>query len=483
MKQFNTYIDIVKKSNPGYNRKKIYGISIIAVLGGFLFGYDTAVISGTVESLNMFFVEPLILAEKSANFLLGFIVSSALIGCIIGSTLGGLLSRRLGRTNSLKLVALLFIISCVGSAYPELGFAPFGKGDQDVLIPFIVYRIIGGIGIGLASILSPMYIAEVSPAHIRGKLVSWNQLAIVIGILIVYFVNYFIARQGSEEWLHRLGWRWMFGSEFIPAFLFFCLLWLIPESPRWLALSGKNEKALSILTILNGKINAKPELDAILSTLKQHSGKILSFGVRILIIGMLLSAFQQLIGIQVMIYYAPEIFKNMGNSINSSMFQTVLVGVVNLIFTVIAIHTVDRWGRKPLLLTGSILMMCFMFVIGFSFYFQNFGIISLLAVLGFVGAFSFSWGPVTWVLLSEIFPNTIRGKAMSIAVAVQWIMNYTVSSTFPLLDRNSWLVEKFNHSVSFWLFGIMAFLSLLFVWKMVPETKGKSLEEMEQIWR
>jgi SP family xylose:H+ symportor-like MFS transporter len=197
---------------------------------------------------------------------------------------------------------------------------------------------------------------------------------------------------------------------------------------------------------------------------------------------MLLAALQQLVGIQVMIYYTPEIFKNMGNSNDSSMFQTILVGTVNLIFTVIAIYTVDRWGRKPLLLTGSALMMIFMFVLGASFYFQSFGIISLIAVLGFVAAFAFSWGPVTWVLLSEIFPNTIRSKAMSIAVAVQWIMNYTVSSTFPLLDRNSWLVEKFNHSVSFWLFGIMAFLSFLFVWKMVPETKGKSLEEMEKIW-
>ncbi|MEN8118668.1 MAG: D-xylose transporter XylE [Bacteroidota bacterium] len=472
----------MQEINQVFNKKKVYAISLVVVLGGFLFGYDTAVISGTVESLNKFFVEPLSLSEKYANSLLGFIVSSALIGCILGSALGGYLSQKMGRKKSLILAAALFIVSSIGSAWPEIGLAAVGKGDYNVLTPFIIYRIIGGIGIGIASVLSPMYIAEVAPAAIRGKLVSWNQMAIVSGILIVYFVNYFIARLGGEEWLSKLGWRYMFLSEFIPAFLFFCLLWLVPESPRWLALSGKNEKAFKILKSFSGEKNAKKELEAILGSLKQHTGKLLSFGLTILIVGMLLSAFQQLVGIQVMIYYAPEIFRNMGNSINSSMFQTVLVGATNLIFTIVAIYTVDRWGRKPLLLTGSILMMCFMFVIGFSFYFQSFGILSLISVLGFVAAFSFSWGPVTWVLLSEMFPNTIRSKAMSVAVAVQWIMNYSVSSTFPLLDRNTWLVEKFNHSISFWIFGIMAFLSFIFVWKMIPETKGKSLEEMEKYW-
>ncbi len=471
------------EQRPSFNQKRVYAISIVAVLGGFLFGYDTAVISGTVESLDRFFIEPSSLSGNHASSLLGLIVSSALIGCIAGSASGGFFSQRLGRKRSLMLAAVLFIISCIGSAFPEIGTARPGEGDHTALIPFIAYRLTGGIGIGLASILSPMYIAEIAPAQIRGRLVSWNQMAIVIGILIVYFVNYLIARQGSEEWLHRMGWRWMFASEFIPAILFFWLLWFIPESPRYLALSGRKERAFEILSGLNGLKNAQLEMDAILNSLKQRTGKLWSYGARILIIGMLLSAFQQLVGIQVMIYYAPEIFKNMGSSVQSSMFQTVLVGAMNLIFTVIAIRTVDRWGRKPLLLTGSVIMMCLMFVIGFSFYFQTFGIISLLAVLGFVGAFSFSWGPVTWVLLSEIFPNSIRGKAMALAVAVQWIMNFTVSSTFPLLDRSSYLMEKFNHSVSFWLFGIMAFLSIIFVWKMVPETKGISLEEMEQIWK
>lgn len=466
-----------------YNKKMIYGISLVVTLGGFLFGYDTAVISGTVESLNKFFVEPFALSERYSNSLLGFIVSSALIGCIIGSALGGVLSQKFGRKKSLLFASVLFIISCIGSAWPEIGMAKFGEGSHIHIYNFIIYRLVGGIGIGLASILSPMYIAEVAPEMVRGKLVSWNQMAIVSGILIVYFVNYFIAKQGGESWLNQLGWRWMFASEFIPAFLFFTLLWFVPESPRWLAMKGEDDKALKILLKFNNDIeHGKSELRKITGSFKKHKSKLLSFGTKVLLVGILLSAFQQLLGIQVIIYYAPEIFKNMGNGTDSSMLQTVLVGSVNLIFTVVAIYSVDRWGRKPLLLTGAILMAVFMFITGYSFYTSKFGIVSVIAVLGFVAAFAFSWGPVVWVLLSEIFPNAIRSKAMSIAVAMQWIMNYTVSSTFPLLDRNSWLIEKFNHAVSFWLFALMAILSFLFVWKWVPETKRKSLEEMEEIW-
>jgi len=348
---------------------------------------------------------------------------------------------------------------------------------------FIFFRIIGGIGIGFASVLSPMYIAEVSPALLRGQLVSWNQLAITMGILIVYIVNYLIAMNGDEVWNNTIGWRWMFASMMFPALMFFILLWFVPESPRWLIHSGKDKKALKILIRLNGLSHAKTEFEEIKSSLNQHSDKIFSFGIMILVIGMLLSTFQQLVGIQVIMYYAPEIIKNMGSSVNSAMFQTILVGAVNVVFTVIAINTVDKIGRKPLLLIGSLCMMVFMFVLGITFLTNQMGLLSLISVLGFVGAFAFSWGPVTWVLLSEMFPNTIRSKAMSIAVAVQWIMNYTVSSTFPLLDRNTWLVEKFNHSVSFWLFGLMAFLSFIFVRHLVPETKGKTLEQMEEVWR
>lgn len=472
----------MQKEKYNYSNKKIYGIALIAVLGGFLFGYDTAVISGTVESLNRFFVLPYQLGERGSNTLLGFIVSCALIGCVIGSSLGGILSQKLGRKKSMLIAAVLFTLSSIGSAWPEIGMSGFGKGDHTAIIPFIIYRVIGGVGIGLASMLSPMYIAEIAPKTIRGSLVAWYQLAIVTGILIVYFVNYLIAQQGTLEWLNSLGWRWMFASEFVPAVLFFILLWLVPESPRWLILTGKPEKGLRVLTSLIGAQAAQQELKAISDSARSHNSRLFSFGFLVLVVGMLLAAFQQLIGINVVIYYAPEVFRNVGNSHTSALLQTVLVGVTNLIFTIVAIKTVDRLGRKALLLIGSLLMMIFMGMIGFSFYFQSLGILTLVSVLGFVGTFSFSWGPVIWVLLAEIFPNAIRSKAMALAVALMWIMNYTVSSTFPILDRNSWLLDKFNHAFSFWLFSIIALLSFVFVWKMVPETKGTSLEDVEKLW-
>ena len=462
---------------------KVYGISFVAILGGFLFGYDTAVISGAVESLNKFFIVPLSLSEQAGNTLLGSIVSCAIIGCVIGSTTGGYFSQKVGRKRMLMLAAVLFLISSIGSALPELGLVHDGSGNSSVMFSFIMFRILGGIGIGIASVLSPMYIAEVSPAHLRGQLVSWNQLAITLGIFIVYIVNFLIAKNEDEVWNITVGWRWMFASMAFPAFLFFILLWFVPESPRWLIFSGNDKKALNVLISLNGLTQAKTEFEDIKSTSNSRSGKILSFGIMILVIGMLLSTFQQLVGIQVIMYYAPEIIKNMGNSTNSAMFQAILVGAVNVLFTIVAIYTVDKAGRKPLLLIGSILMTIFMFVLGITFLTDQMGILSLISVLGFVASFAFSWGPVTWVLLSEMFPNSIRGKAMALAVAVQWIVNYTVSSTFPLLDRSTWLVNKFNHSFSFWIFGLMALLSLIFVWFMVPETKGKTLEQMEGIWK
>lgn len=466
------------------NYPLIYAIVMVATLGGFLFGYDTAVISGAISSLNSFYIAPLGLSEATANTLLGFIVSGALIGCVVGSALGGFCSQTFGRKRTLLLAALLFLISGIGSAIPELGFTTPGNGDHTFLPQFIFYRILGGVGIGLASVLSPMYIAEVAPANIRGKLVSWNQLAIVSGILVIYFVNYAISLQGDQLWNEQLGWRWMFASAALPALLFFILLWFVPESPRWLMLKGQESKATNILTRLNGTEQALLEVGAIRrSTQKTTSRKLLSYGVAVLIIGIALSAFQQLVGIQVMLYYAPEIFKNMGHGSDSAMLQTILVGATNFLFTLVAIYTVDRYGRKPLLLMGSGLMAFFMVILCMSFYMRSIGLVSLISVLGFVASFALSWGPVTWVLLSEMFPNSIRSKALSIAVAVQWVTNYTVSSTFPLLDKNSYLVERFNHSISFGLFGLMALLSWIFVWKMIPETKGRSLEEIEKLWK
>jgi len=461
----------------------VFSLTLVATLGGLLFGYDTAVISGTVSSLQKFFIEPVGLSEIAANTILGFAVSSALIGCVIGGLAGGIISLYLGRKKGMMLAALLFLVSALGSAMPEMLFRPVGQGDHTFLTHFIVYRLIGGIGVGLASMLSPMYIAEVSPSEIRGKLVSWNQFAIIFGMLVVYFVNYFIALHGDDSWLHLTGWRWMFASEVIPAGLFLILLFFVPETPRYLVIKKNPDKALQILSKINGNEKATKILEEIKSTIVTRSGKLFSFGVIVILIGILLSVFQQFVGINVVLYYAPEIFRNMGSGTDSALLQTIVVGIINLTFTVIAIMTVDRFGRKPLQIIGALGMAVFMFALGMTFYLKSLGIASLIFMLGYVACFAVSWGPVTWVLLSEIFPNRIRGRAMAVAVAAQWISNYIISSTFPILDKSSWLTEKFNHGFAYWIYGLMGILAAWFVWKMVPETKGKSLEEMEALWK
>ena len=465
------------------NARYLISITLVATLGGLLFGYDTAVISGTVGSLEKFFVAPFGLSEMAANSRLGLVVSSALIGCVVGGIFGGWVSKTLGRRNGLVLAALLFLISAIGSAMPEMMLSPIGTADHTFIYFFIGYRIVGGIGVGLASMLSPLYIAEIAPAKIRGKLVSLNQFAIIFGMLIVYFVNYFIASQGDETWLIETGWRWMFASETLPAGIFLLLLLFVPDTPRSLVLKSKPEKALEVLTRVNGPEEAGAILKEIQDTVVHRSGKLFSYGFRVIIIGILLSVFQQFVGINVVLYYAPEIFKSMGANTDIALLQTIIVGSVNLLFTVLAIMTVDKLGRKPLMIIGALGMGISMFALGFSFFNSAVGVFALLCMLVYVAAFAMSWGPVTWVLLSEIFPNKIRGRAMAIAVAAQWISNYLVSWTFPVMDKNSFLIEKFNHGFAYWVYGIMAILAMLMVWKFIPETKGKTLEEMERVWK
>ncbi|WP_286272896.1 D-xylose transporter XylE [Thalassotalea hakodatensis] len=459
-------------------------LTLVAALGGMLFGWDTAVISGTVSSLDAFFIAPLGLAEYEANSLLGTLVSSALIGCVIGGAIAGVLSQKYGRKKMLIVSAALFFISALGSAIPEMGFYAIGSSEANQALPqFIFYRILGGVGVGMASMLSPLYIAEIAPAKIRGRLVSFNQMAIVTGIIVVYFVNYLIALQGGESWIQTLGWRYMFASEMLPAALFFFLLFTVPESPRWHAINGHDKEARNTLAKLHGPKEAELEFSEIKESLSHHtSGKLFSFGLMVLVVGILLSMFQQLIGINAVLYYAPEIFKNMGSGTNAAMLQTIIVGAFNVIFTLVAIFTVDKFGRKPLMIIGALGMCVAMTALGFSFYTESMGISVLIAMLAYVAFFSLSWGPVCWVLLSEIFPNKIRSLAMSVAVAAQWITNYLVSWSFPLMNNNTYLTEQFNHGFAYWIYGGMSLLAALFVWKFVPETKGKSLEEMEKLW-
>jgi SP family xylose:H+ symportor-like MFS transporter len=457
----------------------VFRLTLIATLGGLLFGYDTAVVSGAVKAIHEYFVVPLnqsFWIPKEA--IMGFAVSSALIGCIIGGSIAGFISVTFGRKKGLVFAALLFIFSGIGAAFPEK-MSIFGI---EPLVSFICYRIIGGIGIGLASMLSPMYIAEIAPAGIRGRLVSWNQFAIVLGIFVVYFVNWFVARQGDEQWNITTGWRWMFLSSIIPSLVFIILLLFIPETPRYLVLKNKHNKALEVLKKTVGEKEAETSMKEITETLKSKSAPWLSFGGLIIIISILLAAFQQLTGINVVLYYAPKIFQNMGTRLDVSLLQTVLVGGVNVIFTVIAILTVDKLGRKPLLLIGGSIMGIAMTAIGFTFYTENMGVMALIFILIYIAGFAMSWGPVMWVVLSEIFPNSIRG-AMSIATAAVWIADLGITWSFPVLDDNIHLVEKFHHGFAYWIYAVICLGAIVFVWRMVPETKGKTLEQIEKLWK
>ncbi|SHI30465.1 D-xylose transporter XylE [Algibacter luteus] len=468
--------------NSGYLIK----LTLVATLGGLLFGYDTGVISGTVGSLDSFFVTPKGLSEAAANAFKGFLVASALIGCIIGGIFGGLVSKKLGRKKGLILAALLFLISALGSAMPEMFIKPIGELDHTFSTIFIFYRILGGIGVGLASMLSPLYIAEIAPADSRGKLVSFNQLAIVGGFMVVYFVNYFISRGGgSDAWLNEVGWRWMFASEVIPAGLFLGLLFFVPDTPRSLMLKNKPEEALDVLIKVNGEEEGKRILAEIEHSVTEtdSSGKLLSYGWGIILIGIALSVFQQFVGINVVLYYAPEIFKSIDPNTDGALLLTIIVGIVNFLFTIIAVKTVDKRGRKPLMLIGALGMAIAMLALGFVFFSGATGYLALACMMLYVASFALSWGPVVWVLLSEIFPNKIRGKAMAVAVAAQWISNYLVSLTFPMMNDNTALTEQFNHGFAYWVYGVMSLLAMWFVWKFVPETKGKTLEEMENLWK
>jgi SP family xylose:H+ symportor-like MFS transporter len=457
-----------------YNSSYVFGITLVATLGGLLFGYDTAVISGAEQALQIYLIDALQLGA----FAHGATVSSALIGCIIGGIISGFFSNRLGRKKSLLVAAVLFFLSALGSAWPESLFFDKGTPTLGLLLTFNVYRILGGVGVGLASAVCPMYISEIAPSGIRGRLVSCNQFAIIFGMLVVYFVNWGIAQGQPETWINAIGWRYMFASEAIPAAAFFLFLFLVPETPRYLALKRQDIKALHVLEKINaGKEKAQTILQEIAGTLSGGvKARLFSYGRKVIIIGILLSVFQQFIGINVALYYAPRIFKSMGAAVDVSLLQTIVMGLVNVVFTVLAIVTVDKWGRKPLLITGSIGMAAGMIAISTMSFFGIIGIWTLVFIILFTASFMMSWGPICWVYISELFPNKIRGQAVAVAVAAQWAANYFISSTYPPM-------MEFSGGMTYGFYGLMSILSALFVWKMVPETKGKSLEQIERFWK
>jgi SP family xylose:H+ symportor-like MFS transporter len=412
----------------------------------------------------------------------GFTVSSALIGCVIGALLAGWLAQRIGRKGGMIVAAVLFLLSSLGAAYPEIGFGPIGEMGPKALYQFITYRILAGVGVGIASMLSPLYIAEIAPGAIRGRLVSFNQLAIVGGMVVVYFVNYYIASQGDDAWINAVGWRYMLASCAIPALAFLVFLFFVPDTPRYLVLKGRDEEAFAVLNKLTGVEEARTTLADIKRTLIVKTAPLFSFGAAVLVIGIMLSVFQQLVGINAVLYYAPLMFKNLGASTNTAFLQTVVVGAANALFTVIAIVTVDKWGRKPLLVLGALIMAVAMIALGFLFNAKAVGFGALIAVVLYIAGFALSWGPVVWVLLAEMFPNSIKGKALTIAVAAQWLANLFVSWTFKVMDGNSALNAMFNHGFAYWIYGVMSVLAALFVLKYVPETKGRTLEAIQEIW-
>ncbi|MBO5062499.1 MAG: D-xylose transporter XylE [Prevotella sp.] len=475
---------------------KAYLISIVmvAVLGGLLFGYDTAVISGAEKGLQAFFLGASDFAYTDAWH--GFTCASALIGCIIGSGISGFLASRWGRKRSLIFAGLMFFVSALGSMTPEFMFFEHGVPTFSLLVTFNIYRIIGGVGVGLASAICPMYIAEVAPSDIRGTLVSWNQFAIIFGQLVVYFVNFVILGNNvnpvieamrilnadEAAWTISTGWRYMFGSEAVPAGLFALLICFVPETPRYLVMINRDDKALAILQKINGDADGHHILEDIKNTITEKTEHIFTYGWLVIFVGIMLSVFQQAVGINAVLYYAPRIFSDMG--MTNPMVNTIVMGVVNILFTLVAVFTVEKWGRKPLLITGSAGMALGAFGVALTFGDPNMSIVTMLSIMIYSASFMMSWGPICWVLIAEIFPNTIRGAAVAVAVAFQWVFNWIVSATFvPMFNMRLDGDPDFGHWFTYGLYGIICVAAAFFVWRLVPETKGKTLEDMSELWK
>ena len=454
-----------------FNLRYVLALSFVSAMGGLLFGYDWVVIGGAKPFYELFF------ELKGSPSLQGWAMSSALVGCLTGAAVAGTLSDRLGRKLLLILAGALFTLSA------------FGTGYAYAFTPFIIYRIAGGIGIGLASTLSPMYIAEVSPAHIRGRFVSLNQLTIVIGILAAQIANWQIAepipdgftdKQILNSWNGQWGWRWMFWAEMVPASLFFILMFFVPESPRFLARQKKDDKVLKILSRVGGISYARSELSNIKETLKDNSEKVnykalLHPRIRpILLVGIVLAVFQQWCGLNVVFNYAEEIFASAGYDVSDILFNIVITGSINLIFTLVAMRTVDKWGRRILMLIGAGGLTVIYILLG-SFYFFNFdGFPVLLMVLLAIAVYAMSLAPVTWVVLSEIFPNRIRGAAMAVSTFFLWGASFVLAYTFPLLN------SSMGTHGTFWIYSGITLAGFIFIKVRLPETKGKSLEEIER---
>ena len=454
-----------------FNYRYIAFIVLISALGGLLFGYDWVVIGGAKRFYEIFF------GIRDMPALQGWVMSSALVGCLIGAISAGTVSDKYGRKKPLLIAAAFFMVAAIGT------------GAADELTTFVIFRIIGGFGIGMASVLSPIYIAEVSPAKYRGQFVAINQLTIVIGILLAQFINYFIARHVPEgftdmdiltSWNGQTGWRWMFWAQTFFAGSFFMLAFFIPESPRWLIKARQDTKATSILKRIGGENYGNNNYQTIKETLKNDGAKVDFKDLksprikRIVVIGIILAILQQWCGINVIFNYADEIFTQAGYGINDMLFNILATGSINLVFTFAGMAAIDRWGRKKLMLLGFGGLSVLYLVFGLFYQFELKGLIMLVSVLVCIAIYAMTLAPATWVVLSEIFPNKVRGLAMSIATLALWSACFVLTYSFPILNR--WA----GASGTFWIFGVICVSGFLFIWKFLPETKGKTLEQIEQ---
>ncbi|WP_186758247.1 sugar porter family MFS transporter [Echinicola salinicaeni] len=458
-------------NNNNYNFPYLLALAFTSAMGGLLFGYDWVVIGGAKPFYELFF------EIKDSPQLQGWAMSSALVGCIFGAMLSGTVSDKYGRKYPLIWSAALFLISA------------FGSGYADDFYWFIIYRLIGGVGIGLASTLSPMYIAEVAPAELRGRFVAINQLTIVVGILAAQIANYLIAEPVPEgisssamkaSWNGTMGWRWMFWAELLPAAAFFLLMFAVPKSPRFLLKLGDEVKSTHILSKIGGVAYAEKEVSKITATFNEKDDKVHFKDLNapkikpIVILGVVLATFQQWCGINVIFNYAEEIFSSAGYSVGDMLFNIVITGSVNLVFTLMAMRTVDNWGRKKLMLFGSGALAIIYFVLGLSYFLGWTGLPILVLVISAIAVYAMSLAPITWVVLSEIFPNRVRGLAMSIATFSLWVASFVLTFTFPLLN------SELGAYGTFWVYSGISVLGFLFIHKKLPETKGKSLEEIEK---
>lgn len=435
-------------------------LTAVAALGGLLFGYDTAVIAGAIGFLKNHFV--------LGPAMEGWAVSNVLVGCMVGAMSAGTLSDRWGRKPVLLMSAALFAVSAVGAALPRH------------LYEFVIARFLGGLGVGMASILSPLYIAEVAPPKIRGRLVSLNQVAIILGMLVVSLANWWINQLGDTSWNESTGWRWMFASGTLPAGLFLAALFLVPESPRWLTKQGRQDEARGILTRIAGPTAAAAQLDEIRHTIAEEGGRwrdLFQPGIRLaLVIAVVMAILQQVTGINAVLYYAPQVFAAADVTPGRALLQTVAMHIVNLSFTMVAIWLVDRLGRKPLLLATSAAMGVSLVLLGAAFHWGLAPVWIFALVLIYVASFAVAMGPVVWVVLSEIFPTRTRGRAMSVAILALWIACFTLSQTVP------WMFATLGRATTFWTYAIMCGVSLVFVAAFIPETKDQTLEAIEQHW-